>query len=62
MAYKGYNKTYDCRKLKTIHIFGDDSKNNLIYVNIANDEQNHLEKYIKEFKSKTIPQDSNLKY
>ena len=27
---------------------------------IANDEQNHLAKYIKDFESKTRPQDSNL--
>ena len=30
-------------------------------MNMASDEQNHLAKYIKEFKSKTRPQDSNLK-
>ena len=28
---------------------------------ITNDEQNHLAKYTKEFKSKTRPQNSNLK-
>ena len=30
-------------------------------MDIANDEQNHLAKYIKEFRSKTRPQDSYLK-
>ena len=36
-------------------------KNNFVNVNMANDEQNHLAKYIKEFKRKTSAEDSNLK-
>ena len=59
-AEKGYNKIYDFRKLKTIRVFGD-IRNNFISMGIANDEQKHLAKYTKEFKSKTRPQDSNLK-
>ena len=30
-------------------------------MNMENDKQNHLAKYIKEFKINTRPQDSNLK-
>ena len=30
-------------------------------MNTANDEQNHLARYINKFKSNTRPQDSNLK-
>ena len=61
IVYKRYNKTYGFRKFKTIRVFGDNIKINFINMNIANDEQNHLGKYIKEFKSKTRPQDSDLK-
>ena len=50
MIYKEQNKTYNFRKCKTIRAFGDKIRNN-IYMYMANDEQNHLVKYIKEFKS-----------
>ena len=36
-------------------------KNNFVNVNMANDEQNHSAKYIKEFKRKASAEDSNLK-
>ena len=55
MVYKGYNKTYDFRKFKTIHVFGNDIKNNFINMSMANDKQSHLAKHIKKFKSKTRP-------
>ena len=55
MYYKGYSKTYDFRKFKTIRAFGNVIRNNSINVYTANNEQNHLAKYIKEFKSKTRP-------
>ena len=42
-------------------IFCRNIKNSFVNVNMANDEQNHLAKYIKEFKRKTIAEDSNLK-
>ena len=62
MVYKGYNKTYDFRKFKTIRVFGNEIRNNIINMSMANDEQNYLAKYIKEFKTKTKPQNnSNLK-
>ena len=45
-----------------IRAFSNDfNKNSFINMSIANDEKNHLAKHIKEFKSKTWPQDPNLK-
>ena len=38
MFYKRYKKTYNFIKDKTIHAFGDDSKNGVITMDIANDE------------------------
>ena len=61
MVCKRYNKTHDFRKFNTVRVFGDNIKNNFININMANDEQNHLAKYVKELKSKTRTQDSNLK-
>ena len=59
---KGYNKNYDFGKFKTIRAFSNDfNKNSVTNMSIANDEKNHLAKHIKEFKSKTWPQDPNLK-
>ena len=55
MVYKGYNKVYDFRKFKTIRFSGNGIRNNIINMYMANDEQNHLAKYIKEFKTKTKP-------
>ena len=50
------------RKFKRIRAFGNNIINNFINMNMANDERNHLAKYIKEFKSKTRQEhDSNLK-
>ena len=61
MICKGYEKTYDFRKFKTTRVFDDNIKTNFVSMNMASDEQNHLTKYIKEFKSKIRPQRSNLK-
>ena len=62
MVYKGHNKTYDFRKFKTIRVFCNKIRNNIIIMYMANDEQNNLAKYIKEFKTKTKPQNNfNLK-
>ena len=44
MVYKGYNKTYDFRELKTIHVFGNEIRNNIINMYRANYKQNHLAK------------------
>ena len=46
MVYKEYNKTYDFRKFKTIHVFGYKIRNNIINMHIVNDEQNKLANYI----------------
>ena len=42
MVYEGTNKTYDFRKFKTIHAFGNEIRNNVIDMNMANEEQNKL--------------------
>ena len=55
IVYKRYNKTYDFRKFKTIRIFGNEIRNYIIDMYMATDEQNHLAKCIKEFKTKTNP-------
>ena len=60
MVYEGSNKTYDFRKFKTIHAFGNEIRNNIISMSMAN-EQNQLSKHIREFKSKTRPQNSESK-
>ena len=57
MVYKGSNETYDFRKFKTIHVLGNEIRNNIINIFMANDEQNQL-KRINESKSKTRPQNS----
>ena len=61
MVYKGSNETFDFRKFKTIRVFGNEIRNNIINLSIANDEQNQLLKRIREFKSKTRPQNSESK-
>ena len=53
MVYKASNETYDFRKFKTILAFGNEISNNIIDMNMANDEQNQLFRYINKFKSKT---------
>ena len=58
---KDIKKTYDFRKFNTVRVFCGNIKNNFVNVNMANDKQNHLAKYIKEFKSKASAEDSNLK-
>ena len=62
MVYKGYNKTYDFRKFKTILVFDNEIRNNIINMSVVNDEKKHLAKYIKKFETKTEPQNnSNLR-
>ena len=62
MLQKGYDKTYDFSKSKTVCVSGNEIRNDNINMHTANDEQSHLAKYIKEFKIKTNPQNnSNLK-
>ena len=61
MAYKGSNETYDFKTFKTICVFGNENRNNIINMGMANDEQNQLLKCINEFKRKTRPQNCESK-
>ena len=49
MVYKWYIKTYDFSKFTTIRALGDRIMKFIINMHMANDKQNHLAKYIKEF-------------
>ena len=60
MVYKGSNETYDFRKFKTICAFGNEIRNNITNLNMANDEQDQFRR-INEFKSKTRLQNSESK-
>ena len=61
MVYKASNKTYDFRKFKKIRGFGNQIRNNIIDMSMANDEQDQLIRYINKLKSKKKPHnvDSN---
>ena len=59
MVYEGTNKTF--RKFKTIHAFGNEIRNNVIDMNMANEEQNELLEYINRFKSRTKPNNPESK-
>ena len=56
MVYKWYIKTYDFSKFTAIRALGDRIMKFIINMHMANDKQNHLAKYIKEFKNRTRPQ------
>ena len=55
MFYKGTNKTYDFRNFKTIHTFGNEIRNNVITLDIANIEQTNLLSYVYDFSKETRP-------
>ena len=61
MVYKGSNETYDFRKFKTIHVFGNEIRINIIKMSMTNDGQDKLLRRINEFKSKTRGQNSESK-
>ena len=61
MVYKGSNETYEFGNLKTVRVFGNEIRKYIINMSMENDEQNHLLGHIKEFKSKTRPQNSKSK-
>ena len=61
MVYEGSNKTYDFRKFKIIRAFGNEIRNNVIELNMANEEQNELLEYINRFKSRTKPNNPESK-
>ena len=52
MVYKGTNKTYDFRNFKTIRAFGNEIRNNIISLDIANIEQANLLSHIYDFLKK----------
>ena len=60
MVYEGLIKPMISENLK-LHVFGNEIRNNIINMSIANDEQNQLSKHISKFKSKTRPQISESK-
>ena len=53
MVYEGSKETYDFRKFKTIRVFGNEIRNNIISMSTASDEQNQLIRYINKLKSNT---------
>ena len=61
MVYNTSNETYDFRKFKTIRVFGNEIRNNIINMSMVNDEQDELLRRINEFRSKTKPHDSESK-
>ena len=61
MVYKGSNDAYAFTKFKTIHVFGNEIRNNIINMSMANDEQDQLLRRINEFKSNTKPHNSESK-
>ena len=61
MVYKGSNETYDFREFKTIRVFGNEIRNNIINMSMANDKQDQLLRRINEFESKTRPKNSESK-
>ena len=61
MVYKGSNEIYNFRKFKKIRVFGNEIRNNIINMSMANDVQDQLLRRINEFRSKTRPQNSESK-
>ena len=61
MVYKAFNETYDFRKFKTILVFGNEIRNNIIDMSMANDEQDQLLRYINKLQSKTKPHNPESK-
>ena len=52
MVYEGSNKNYDFRRFKTVRVFGNEIRNNIIKMSMANDEQDQLLRCINKFKIK----------
>ena len=42
MVYKASNEIYDLRKFKAVRVFGNEIRNNIIDMNMANDEEEEL--------------------
>ena len=61
MVYGRSDKNYDFRRFKTISVFGNETRNNIINMSTANDLQDQLLRYVNEFKSKARPQNPESK-
>ena len=61
IVYKASNQTYDFKKFKTIRVFGNEVRNNIIDMSMANDEQDQLLRYINKLKGKTKPHNPESK-
>ena len=55
MVYTDSNEIYDFRKFKTIRVFGNETRNNIIDMCMANNEQDQLLRYTNKLKSRTKP-------
>ena len=60
MVYKACNEAYNFRKFKTICVFGNEIRNNIIDMSMANDEQNQLLRYINKLKVRQNPRDIKI--
>ena len=61
MVYKSTGKIYDFRGFKTIRTSGNEIRNNVISLAVANIEQANLLAHIQHFMKNTKPQDSEQK-
>ena len=61
MVYEGTSRNYDFRGFKTIHAYGNDTRNNVTGLKAANLEQANLMAYIHDFVKSTKPQDPKQK-
>ena len=61
MVYKATNITYNFRKFKTICAFGNEIRNNVIDIDMANEKQNELLEYVTKFRRGTKPNNPESK-
>ena len=61
MVYKTSNETYDFRKFKTIRVFCNEIRNNVINMSMANNEQGQPLRCINKLKSMTKPHNPESK-
>ena len=61
MVYESTSRTYDFRGFKTIRAYGNDIRNNVIRLKVANLEQANLLAHVQNFVKNTKPQDSEQK-
>ena len=61
MVYESTSRTYDFRGFKTIRAYGNDIRNNVIRLKVANLEQANLLAHVQNFVKNTKPQDREKK-